>query len=529
MRGVHEWSSEKAKTVTNYHNLRKEYQWKEGAPVRPKKSEKPSKPDNHHKRKCPVEYCMFVGIKLGRHLASKHGMKAGTDLYYEALSIAVRHGAIKTSGPRNASISNVENHEDEIFDEPPVEEEERDDQMEAETLETRSGNFEEPVLDDSSIREQEIEDTMKIFLHHLLTHEGGKRDQKSSLQVVKEVRTVIESLGKNLVNLFNHVKLRDDFFVNFLEKKCTPATCKHYLQSLITFFDFLICEPASQNTIRFHPSKDDCVSMKLRLTKWRKSYNKATDERRWEIEEEESEALITPEQVKIFSEGSFSREVVKLFGRLVDDQSFRPSVNEFTTMRNYVIATIALSNGHRSGVIANLTMEEYSKHTINEERETVTIRVRNHKTFRQHGYALICLPIQKFQYFKIYVEKVRPVFPSSSQNVFLSFKGNPLASGAVSDQIDSIWKQSGVYGDSQPPKKKLGTTVIRRAVTSQIHHDDRQNIQNVADLLAHSVSTATKTYRRKRMEETAAAATKAITNAFKTGSTITKPPAEKTL
>lgn len=75
MRSIHEWSAEKAKTVTNYHDLRKEYKWKDGAPVRSKNSGNPRKPDNHHRRKCPVEYCLFVGIKLGRHLTAKHGMK----------------------------------------------------------------------------------------------------------------------------------------------------------------------------------------------------------------------------------------------------------------------------------------------------------------------------------------------------------------------------------------------------------------------------------------------------------------------
>jgi len=96
----------------------------------------------------------------------------------------------------------------------------------------------------------------------------------------KEIKINITS------NFFNHTKLRDDFLIGNLEKRCTPGTCKHYLQSMISFFEFLICEPAAKDLIRFPPSKEECIA--------KIAYNKSVDEKRWEIEEQENEALITP-------------------------------------------------------------------------------------------------------------------------------------------------------------------------------------------------------------------------------------------
>jgi len=113
-----------------------------------------------------------------------------------------------------------------------------------------------------------------------------------------------------------------------------------------------------------------------------------------------------------------------------------------------------------------------------------------------------------FNYFKIFVEYVRSTF-----------------------QVDSekIWKQAGVYGDKEPPKKKVGATVVRRSVTTLVHQNDRENVQNVADLLARSVTTASKTYRRKQMRERASLATNAISKALRFSSTLTKPPVKETV
>jgi len=332
---------------------------------------------------------------------------------------------------------------------------------------------------------------------------------------------MINILDRNILNLFNATKLRDDFFLGNLEKRCTPETCKHYLQSFISFLEFMIYEPNSKETMRFPPSAQDCLSLKLRMVKWRQSYNKAVDERRWEIEGDENDALITPDQVEIFEQGAMSRQVIKLFGNILDNPSYIVGATEYTNIKDYLIVSIALVNAHRSGVAANMTIEEFEKHSI--QGETVNIEVKKHKTFRQHGYACVCLLLQKFHYLKIFVEKVRPQFPSHCDNVFLSKPGYAMSSGFISNQIDTIWRKSGVYDEKEPPKKK-GATVFRRSVTTLIHQNDRENIQNVADLLAHSTTTAAKTYRRKQLNINATAGAAAINKAFHPSSTTTKPP-----
>ena len=253
---------------------------------------------------------------------------------------------------------------------------------------------------------------------------------------------------------------------------------------------------------------DDFMSLKLRLYSWRKSYNKQVDEQRWCHYEDDMEALITPEQVSTFESGELARTAIKLFGKVSVEDNFNPSMLEYTNMRDYLITTIALANAPRFGVSANMVIGEYEKHQSS--GENVIIRVRNHKTFRKHGFAHVCIPSHTFQLLKLFVEKVRSCIQASCDNIFVTWKGKPLNSGAVSKEINSTWKRSGVYGDKPPPKKNICANVIRRSVTSLVHDQQLEKALPVADLLAHSLTTAGKHYRRREMEKQASVGSKVI-------------------
>lgn len=388
------------------------------------------------------------------------------------------------------------------------------DKKQSSNLESSTTDQLEDVADEEAINPVEdntknYEATLKLFLNFLMSPDGGRCDSKSSAQAVQEVRTVIRYLGGDIMNIVNSSKLRDDFFRDYLDKKSKPGTSKHYIRSIIKFMDFAISEE-----IALPPcTSDDFTAMKLRLHNWRKSYNKSVDKQTWENMENKISSLVTPEQVQLFENGELARSAIKIFGATVDDDCFVPSMLEYTTTRDYLMTKIALLNAHRSGVSANMVVKEFNNHEINEAEGNVIIRVRHHKTFRKHGYAHICIPIQTFNFMKIFM-KLRERISCSCDNVFVTWRGKPMTSGGVSKQINSIWKRSGVYGDNPPPKKNIGTTVIRKSVTSLVHEHHVDEALPVADLLAHSLTTAGKHYRRKKMEKQATIAVKTIQKVF---------------
>ena len=166
-------------------------------------------------------------------------------------------------------------------------------------------------------------------------------------------------------------------------------------------------------------NSDDFVRMRLRFYHWRRSYTKLVECNKWENEMEEMEVLVTPEQCTIFEDGEYARKAVKIIGQATGNNSFVPTMLEFTVVRDYLLATIALANGHRSGVSSNMTMAEYERAKNDVKVGKWLIGVKNHKTFRQHGPAMVCLPHQKFNMLKSYVEFIRPHFSKDYRQCFL--------------------------------------------------------------------------------------------------------------
>ena len=514
MRNVHKWSDERAKKVSLTHDLRKSYDWQGEKPVRTKKAterreenkedknEKKTKADYHRKKWCPVPGCLTITKKLSAHLkGGMHKMDTGEE-YYGMLKQA------RTFIPFNGA-------ERKVFRESLRREDERRSLVvqavatsNPECVENENEN--DMRIDQNLTVDVDVNSVLSKFLVYLMSPDGGKRERKSSLQTVQEVRTILSVLDGRLENLLDRLKVRDSFFRDHLDAKCKPGTSKHYMSSLITFMDFGISESLDIPLC----TTEDFTAMKLRLYNWRKLYNKKISEQRWETEEEQQEVLITPEQLAIFQQGEMARKAITLFGFVSEDENFEPSLLQYTIMRDFIMTVIALANAHRSGVSANMTLSEYEKAKIDEKSDTALIHVFKHKTLCKHGPAVVCISIQTYNFLKIFVTKVRSKIGSDAPNVFVSWSGSAMESGAVSRQINSIWVRSGVYGDNAPPKKNICTTVIRKSVTTLVHDKFEHNAQPVADLLAHDLQTAKKIYRVKNREKQAVSGSRAIAQAW---------------
>ena len=536
MRLVHKWSSEKARRVCQLFNLRKPYQWRIEKPKRLKESTKcndvstgkKKKKDYHVVRSCPVMGCLATTIKMSAHLTGYHKMEKDCE-YYQLLTEAKPHvpftndvrkcliESLKRKEERKTLIAaSLENDRNLAFQ---VESNVQENVPRGTKIRSNSadmsGYSSEMEVTEPEIELSEVDSVMAKFLNHIMSPDGGKRERKSSLQSVREVRTIVSVLDNKVENLLDRYLVRDKFFRDHLDKKCKPGTSKHYMSSLIAFMDFAI----SDNLHLPACTCEDFVSMKLRIHNWRKVYNKQIEEQRWVNEVDDLEVLVTPEQCANFEQGELARSAVKLFGRVTEERNFSPSLLEYTNMRDFNITTIALANAHRSGVSANLQMKEFKKATLDSKSGNFLINVMKHKTVRKHGPAVICLSAQKFRFLEIFVENVRNKIPANCDNVFLSWNGNSMESGAVSKQINSIWKRSGVYGENVPPKKNICTTVIRKSVTTLVHDQQEKDIQPLADLLAHNLQTAKNVYRMRNREKQAITGSAAISNVLHGSST----------
>ena len=472
--------------------------------------------DYHKLKCCPVQGCLTVTLKLSAHLKGLHKMKVDSE-YYDLLKNARIYTPFTKDSMKRIRESHKREDTRKMFKHNLKRDDKVDIQFNVEKDIVLCSESELPDTEDvssssghASKSESSTEAVMAKFLSYLLSVDGGKRERKSSVQVVTEVRTVVSVLDGKVENLLERYEVRDRFFKNYLDVRRKPGTSKHYIGSLISFMDFVLSEDLQFSGY----TKDDILSMKLRLYSWRKVYNNLIDDQKWVNEEEDREVLVTPEQISIFERGEFSRKAIKLFGQADNSTSYNTTHLEYTNMRDFLLTIIALANAHRSGVAANMTIKEFRNATFDATSGNALIRVMNHKTRRKHGPAVVCLPQQKYRFLEIFVDNVRPQIGSDLQNVFLTWKGNNLESGAVSKQINSTWKRSGVYGDNEPPKKNLCTTVIRKSVTTLVQDNQVQDEQPLADLLAHDLTTAKKYYRMRDRERQAIKGSRAIEQVF---------------
>lgn len=65
----------------------------------------------------------------------------------------------------------------------------------------------------------EVDRAMSLFLAYMMSPDGGRRENKSAIQAVTEVRSVVDKIGGNLSDLLERKKVRDDFFVEVLDSR----------------------------------------------------------------------------------------------------------------------------------------------------------------------------------------------------------------------------------------------------------------------------------------------------------------------
>lgn len=246
--------------------------------------------------------------------------------------------------------------------------------------------------------------------------------------------------------------------------------------------------------------------------KWSKSYNCAVRKHKFNrADEEEQEALVTPQQVSIFESSSVSRNAIMLFGEYSSDSPPILTQTDYCCKRDYLITEINLQNKHRSGVSSNMTLEEFRD-------DMYRIKIKKHKTAYMYGHAKVYLKKHVFRYLSVFVENVRNQIVGNSTHIFVSFNGLQMGSGSISKQLNENWRRAGVYGNSDAPTRNVSTTILRKSSTTAVLEHHPEVSKDVADLLLHSENTQKKYYDVRRREISSARGAKHVGNLLRFGS-----------
>ena len=135
-------------------------------------------------------------------------------------------------------------------------------------------------------------------------------------------------------------------------------------------------------------------------------------------------------------------------------------------MRDHLLVGINIGNAHRSGASANVTIEEFKSHQLTADGSYI-ISVEKHKTFDTYGHAYITLELEKFKWLATFVTKIRSQISSNCRNIFISWSGLPMSSGAISMQLGSLWKKAGIF-EVESGKRNVCATLFRNAASTGV-------------------------------------------------------------
>ena len=349
-----------------------------------------------------------------------------------------------------------------------------------------------------------LEEIMQHFLQYLKSVDSC---QVKAKEIASEVRRIgVAISAEDVSDFLDESKIRDRYLGDYcVFRGFQPDSVKKYIGSLKEFYVFLLGRKKEiKKEFGIKISTETIVRMQDKLERWKKTYKKASNRRFWQRQMEDYQVLVDDKQIQIYDNSNFCAESKRLFEDLSDSIK-NVTRSEFCVMRDSLFVIIELANAHRSGVCSNFTIKEYNKMMFKDGYHMFF--VEKHKTADKYGPAVIALSPTEFRYLQIYVSKVRPQVHPTDANVFVSWSGKMMASGAISRQLCSIWIQIGILKDTD---KNLSCNILRKSASTNVREAADPRKSDVADMMAHSDKTAEIHYYIRKKQLSAASGTTAL-------------------
>ena len=346
------------------------------------------------------------------------------------------------------------------------------------------------------------DDVISEFEAWLRSADGGKLDEKTSQQHGKQVSKLLKVVDdkSNLTSLFDDRLINQKFLEDYAKKEYHPKTTQSYRMSLRHFYSYSLTEQAGLTI-----SKEKVIYLRDKVGRWSSSFRQNCAKRHWEKMEEDFHVLITPDQIKQFETSKAARDVVCLLGQLSGAHNIQITQAQYTLIRDFLLVEISIDNANRAGALANMTVAEYNR--MAKESDEFVVLVKNHKTVSTHGPARIVFSPKLKSWMDVFLREVRLKFTASNAEpdkcVFVTSNGEPMVSSQINKALKSVWKKAEVEGAPS-------STLFRKSAVSSVHSRSEGNEArgNLADLMAHNVSTATRFYRLQEKSKSSVKASK---------------------
>ncbi|XP_028419188.1 uncharacterized protein LOC114544894, partial [Dendronephthya gigantea] len=500
MRNVHHWTKEAASKVLLKYNIRQRL------------TKEPKKKDYRCRRKCPIDDCHSIVRRLPKHLQKVHKLDKASTMYQRAIVDAPvapnrKHAMIKWQEEqlkrKTWEVDRSHQHRKEQEEEDEEEQDENkevigenkrgrydhdddddhndddddhnDDDDDDDDDDNDDGSFNDDDGDDDDEDEsssmEDVKQQTKSTLPPVITEfqewlaspDGSKKDEKTVMQHGSQLYILLKAIddSENIQSLFDLKLIRQVFLnVHVKQKKYEAGTIKSYLMSLRHFFSFVLSD--KPESIKFNWV--DVSSAREKVKMWSASYKRESNTRKWQKLEEDMLNRLTPSNIRKLEKSAAAREAIKIIGQYSDSAESTPvTQSSYTLVRDFLFTQIFIDNANRPGVLAHMTMEEFTN--IRKQDDHYLITVKKHKTAHVHGPARVVLSEKLKSWMSVFVGVMRAhVTTRINGPVFLSWNGNGMNSGHITKAVQSVFKKAGV-------DVKITCTSFRKAAVTKVHID----------------------------------------------------------
>ena len=253
---------------------------------------------------------------------------------------------------------------------------------------------------------------ISAFFRYLLHVEGGGHSIEQSLIHARQVHSLMDDIdekGTDLTCLVRNDCM--DIWGKFLGPKLKNKilkgnTIKTYITSLEYFVRFIEKGFFYKKELLPDHHRAAILSLKIRLPDYRSCVHRRTANQTTTRKVDQAFTKMTPEDLRELQQSNVVKEAIKVLGMTATEQKILTR-NEFTAVRDYLMITALYENGSRPSPLENMTVKRFKQAQQTSNGRWVVI-VDEHKTSRHYGPAEVVFDDRLYNYFKIFVNYIRP-------------------------------------------------------------------------------------------------------------------------
>ena len=279
-------------------------------------------------------------------------------------------------------------------------------------------------------------------------------------------------------------------WLSYAVEKYQPGTVRSYLMSLRLFYKFLSQERKSDLP---DVSVETLNARRDYMTSWSAAQKKEVLKRKLEIRDEDFRKLLSSEKLHQVCHGNQHVNAVKQLAVTSEETQGGESASRMLSdkshceVRDWLMTRLLIDNSGRSGVAANITVNEFNEAVFypgtEEDNARYRVDVKEHKTAGIYGAANVWIYDDLYLLIEMYMRTVRKQFVASSN-------GLPLTSSKVSTCVWRTFQREGV-----DLRGKISATTIRKSLATRMHVHMPQERDHLAALAQHKTDTQAKYYR----------------------------------